>query len=330
MPVAPSSHNLSLIGHEAAFQQAVDAIASGRLHHAWLLTGIEGIGKATLARQIATHVLIGGDGAVRPSATSGRAERLIAADSHPDLLTLRRATDDKTGETRKVIVVDEALKVGAFLRRTATHGGWRVVVVDEADALNRHAQNAVLKILEEPPARALILMTATRPGALLPTIRSRCRVLQLSPLTDAQIKVILARSAEALATDMVDNLTTLSGGSAGFALKILRSEVLPLYAELVAVIEAPASLDVARLHKLADQISRKADAESYETLTILLLDRLQKVVRAFALDGRDQVHVDRKVQLWVRVRDLFALAEGANLDRKLAFVNAVMDIRNAS
>jgi len=178
----------SLIGHDEALRQAAEAFASGRMHHAWLIAGIEGIGKMTLATHIAHHVLSNGAGKPGVVNAQDRIAKLMASEAHPDMLVIRRATDDKTGEMRKVIVVEDALKLGAFLRMTATHGGWRVVIVDEAHALNRNAQNAILKILEEPPSQALILMTATTPGALLPTIRSRCRIVQLAPLDEAHMK----------------------------------------------------------------------------------------------------------------------------------------------
>ncbi len=184
----------ALIGHDEALKQAAEAFTSGRMHHAWLIAGIEGIGKTTLAMHIAHHVLSKGTGAPGQINPQDRVAKLIAAEAHPDMLVLRRASDEKTGEIKKNIVVDDALKVGAFLRKTATHGGWRVVVVDEAHTLNRHGQNAILKILEEPPSQVLILMTVTTPGALLPTIRSRCRVVHLTPLDEAHLKTILRRA----------------------------------------------------------------------------------------------------------------------------------------
>lgn len=304
-----------LVGHDEAMREIKTAFASGRMHHAWLLTGIEGIGKATLAKHIAGFVLAG-------------AEKLVAAETHPDMLIIRRPTDDKTGEQKNIIPVDEALKVSTFLRKTATHGGWRVVIIDDAHALNRNAQNAILKIIEEPPPRTLILITVTTPGALLPTIRSRCRVLPLAPLEPAHMHTILHTSAPQLSTDDAKALIDLSGGSIGFALKILRSEVLPLYRETLAILDGLPQLDVARLHKLADQIARKADAESFDVLTALLTDRLRRAVHDEAT-ATPVGRVDLALQLWDKTRATFAVADRAHLDRKLAFINAVTDIRAA-
>lgn len=319
---------MALLGHEEALLQAMEAYASGRMHHAWLIAGIEGIGKATLARQITAHIFSSIQNPLGRPDLLHRIERQIAGESHPDMLMIKRMADDKTGETRRVIVVDDALKIGAFLRRTATHGGWRIVIVDEAHTLNRHAQNAILKILEEPPSHALILMTTTTPGALLPTIRSRCRVLHLSPLDAPQIKAVLSRAQPDMPINEMERLISLAGGSAGFALQIFRSGALPLYDELQSILTEPGNgLDVARLHKLADQISRKTDRESFEIIITLLLERMRDAVREAALAGQARAQIERRLQKWDKIRGIFAVAETANLDRKLALINAVSEIR---
>lgn len=328
---APLSPHIShdLIGHEDAVEQVRAAFASGRMHHAWLMVGIEGIGKTSFAWHIANHVLSNGDNPIGKYNPHNRVTKLIQAEAHPDLLVVRRATDEKTGELRNVIVVDDALKVASFLRKTSTHGGWRVVIIDEAHALNRHGENAILKILEEPPAHVLILITATTPGALLPTIRSRCRVLPLSPLDRAHMKVILSRSAPDLSGADMDRLIALSGGSAGFALKIARCEALTLYDELQAIMKAFPTLDVPRLHKLADQISRKVDSESFEVLRTLLLDRVREATVTSAKNGADRGLVERCLQVMDKLNATFNTADHANLDRKLAFIRAISDIREA-
>ena len=317
-----------LIGHEDAVRQVTEAFASGRMHHAWLLTGIEGIGKSSLAWHIADHVLSNGRNPIGKHNPQDRVTKLIQAEAHPDLLSIRRAVDEKTGDLRNVIVVDDALKVASFLRKTSTHGGWRVVIVDEAHRLNRFGENAILKILEEPPPRALILITATTPGALLPTIRSRCRMLTLAPLGDAQMKVILMRSAPDLSQDQVERLVALSGGSAGFALKVARTETLPLYEEMNALLDSSSAPDMPRLHKLADQISRKADAESFEVMRALLLDRLRRSALQTAREDAGQSATEYCLDSLDKTAAIFAAAEQGNLDRKLAFTRAVAECRN--
>jgi len=334
MTTPDPAHNPILIGHDEALRQVTEAFAGQRMHHAWLITGIEGIGKATLAWHIAHHVLSNGANPLGNINEKNPTAKLILAGAHPDMLVVRRAANDK-GDLRDVIVVDDALKLASFLHKTATHGGWRVAIIDEAHALNRHGQNAILKILEEPPEQALILMTATSPGALLPTIRSRCRLLNLEPLDDAATRAILGRFAPEVAGDDLQRLIKLAGGSAGFALKVIRTGALPLYEELLDVLGAMPKLDIARLHKLADKIGRKADAESFDVVTTLLTDVLRHGARTQAIgQGGDAaplppMPLDRALRLWDKTRATFAMADGANLDKKLAFVNAVTEIRKA-
>ncbi|MFY9288912.1 MAG: DNA polymerase III subunit delta' [Alphaproteobacteria bacterium] len=314
-----------LIGHDEALRQVGDAFAGSRMHHAWLISGIEGIGKATFAYHIAHHVLSGGENKLGKLDMNHRVAKLVSAEAHPDMLIVRRAMDEKTGELRNVIVVDDVLKVANFLHKTSTHGGWRVVVIDEAHALNRHGQNAILKILEEPPARVLILITVTTPGSLLPTIRSRCRLLSLNPLNDAHLRIILMRSGPDLSPEEMQRLLTLSGGSVGFALKILRTETLPLYEEMLALLSDMPKLDITRLHKLTDQISRKADAESFDVLRALMIEHVRIVAREQALSGN--ARAGQSLQVWDRVQSIFASADHANLDRKLAFINVMNEIK---
>ena len=319
---------LHLIGHDDAMREVEAVYASGRMHHAWLIVGIEGIGKATLAKHIAHYMMANGQGELGKTNPLSSAAKLVEAETHPDLLVIRRPVDEKTGEQRNIIPVDEVLKVTTFLHKTATHGGWRVVIIDEAHTLNRFGQNAILKIVEEPPPKTLILITVTTPGALLPTIRSRCRLLHLAPLDAAHMRDILRHTAPQTSPQDVGELIKLSGGSIGFALKILRTETLAMYREMLGILDTMPQMDVARLHKLADQIGRKADAESFDVLTALLTERLRGVVQDEA--QRHPVgRVDLALQLWDKTRATFASADYANLDRKLAFINAMSEIRAA-
>ncbi len=323
---APAGGASPLTGHEEAARQFAESFASGRMHHAWLIAGIEGIGKSLFALHAAAHVLAGGRHDFGVFAVNDRAARLVQAESHPDLLIIRRAADEKTGALRNVIVVDDALKLASFLHKTSTHGGWRVAIVDEAHALNRNAQNAILKILEEPPARALILMTATTPGALLPTIRSRSRLLPLGPLDDAAMRAIVARVAPQIPGGDMERLLSLAGGSAGFALKIARTEGLELYGELTALLDAPGAPAIDRLHKLADRLAPKGENESFDVVAALLIETLRRGAADYAEGGGSRDQLDRRMRLWEETRATFAAAANGNLDRKLALVKAAGEI----
>src|SRR5262249_42605211 len=162
---------------------------SGRLHHAWLITGPRGIGKATLAWRFTRFLLAGQQGGLFGNspedltvAADASGRTLVDARSHPDLFHLRRSLNPDTGRIRTEISVDDVRGLGEFMHMTPAMGAWRVAIVDAADEMNRNAANAVLKILEEPPPNAVLLIVAHAPGRLLPTIRSRCRRLALQPL----------------------------------------------------------------------------------------------------------------------------------------------------
>ncbi|WP_428393048.1 DNA polymerase III subunit delta' [Lichenicoccus sp.] len=201
----------SVVGHDAAKRTLAQAFRSGRLHHAWLISGPAGIGKATLARQFAREVLAGEDEA---------AARRVAAGTHADLLLVSRGLDEKRQTARREIVLDDVRPVSGFLRRTAAEGGWRVVIVDDADLLNRNAANALLKLIEEPPPRALLLLVSEAPGRLLATLRSRCRSLRLAPLDDAAMDAVLRQKLPELEAAERERLMALGRGAPGRALSL--------------------------------------------------------------------------------------------------------------
>ena len=179
----------ALYGHRAAEQQLLDAYRGGRIAHAWLLSGPQGIGKATLAYRMARFVLANPDPSV-PAVQNATSLALpaahpivhhVAAGSHGGLLTLERTVNDK-GVLRTIISVDEARETIGFFGSTSADEGWRVCVVDTVDELNANAANALLKVVEEPPRRALFLLVSHSPARVLATIQSRCRRLPLRPL----------------------------------------------------------------------------------------------------------------------------------------------------
>ena len=186
--------NPLLVGHAAHEAVLLDALRSGRMHHAWLIAGPAGIGKATLAFRFARRLLAGmpGPGETLALDPAHPVFRRVAAGSHADLLTVERAYDEKRKRTRTQIAVDDVREINGFMRLTPAEGGWRVVVVDGAEDMNQNAANALLKVLEEPPPRAVLLLVCAAPGRLLPTIRSRCRRLRLSPLGEADMDRLLA------------------------------------------------------------------------------------------------------------------------------------------
>ena len=327
MSVPEPRANPLLVGHAAAEITLAEAMRSGRLHHAWLITGPRGIGKATLAFRFARRLLAGAaqDGSLA-MAESHPVFHRVAAGSHADLLTVERQWDDKRKRLRGEIVVEDVRLVSEFLRLTPAEGGWRVVVVDGAEDLNRNAANALLKVLEEPPNRAVLLLVCSAAGRLLPTIRSRCRRLRLAPLGEADMADLLARYLAGHGEEERARLATLAEGSPGRALQ-LAAEGGVGFADMVGqVLAALPSLPAAQAHQVADALGRGEGA--FGSFMDLLRAAIAAAVRD-AARGRadpDQARLigtrplDAWVDVWHALTRLQDETENLHLDKRQAIV----------
>jgi len=284
-------HAPAVFGQRAAEAAFLAAHAAGRLPHGWLIAGPKGVGKATLAWRIARFLLAEAPGpaglfaAPPPPATLDIAAdhplaRRVAALSEPRLKLVRRGWDDDRGRLRAVITVDEVRELARFFGLSAADGGRRVVIVDAADELNANAANAILKLLEEPPAGAVLLFVCHQPAALLPTIRSRCRVLRCTPLGAADLARALAGAGVAPPADPAA-LAELAGGSAGAAVALTAGEGLALYARIVALMAGMPRLDRPAALALAETAAR--DPAAFDTTLALVETFLARLVRAGAL-----------------------------------------------
>jgi len=285
MPIEPPRANPLLIGQAAAEAAMLEAARSGRLHHAWLIAGPPGIGKATLAFRFARWLLAGAPAGSLALDPAHPVFRRVAAGTHADLMTVEREWDDKRGRQRTEIVVDDARAIAGFLHLTPAEGGWRVVVVDGAEELNRSAANALLKVLEEPPERALLLLVSNAPGRLLPTIRSRCRRLRLAPLAPDDMQALLARALPELPADDRDRLARLAEGSPGRTLALAHQEGVALVGLVQELLRELPRLSPARAHAAADKLGRGDDA--FATFMDLLQSALGAAVRAAARGAAD-------------------------------------------
>lgn len=264
-------HAPELFGQAHAEAEFLDAAGLGRMHHAWLITGPRGVGKATLAWRIARWLLAGERGAPTLDVDANHpVSRRISALSEPALFLLRRGWDDKAGRHRAVITVDEVRRLGAFFSLSRPDGGTRVVIVDAADELNPNAANALLKILEEPPHDTVMLLVCHQPRALLPTIRSRCRVLRCATLAPGDVSRALD-AAGVDATDEADVLAELAGGSAGEAARLAQIGGAALYRSILDVLASMPLLDRGRALKLADVGAGAANAARVDG-TLAMLD----------------------------------------------------------
>jgi len=349
--------NPSLSGHEGAEEELLQAFASGRLPHGLLITGPRGIGKATLAFRFARFLL---SQEAEPSTGGLFAQALstslalppehpvfrrIASNGHADLLTVERGIDPKRKRERTEIVVQDTRAIAAFLRLTPAEGGWRIVIVDTADEMNRNAANAVLKILEEPPNRAILILVSDNPGRLLPTIRSRCRRLALRPLTDAVVADLLGRYRADLSASDRAALIELAEGSIGHAIELAEEGGLALHRRLLDLLGRLSELDGAELHAFAETVARWGSEDTFRVLAELLPATLARSIAkaaqsdAGAAGGGGEAALvklmarrglDRWVEVWEKIAELFAQADAVNLDRKQVVLNAFFALEEAA
>jgi DNA polymerase-3 subunit delta' len=320
-PVAPLPRETHvLFGHAEAERALLDAYRSGRIHHAWLIAGPLGIGKATLAYRMARFVLANPDPAwpnVRLAQSlaiesTHPVSRRIAAQAQGDLLVLERTIGER-GALRTRIAVDDVRRSVSFFGSTAGEGGWRIAIVDSVDELNDESANALLKILEEPPARSLLLLISHAPGRVLPTIRSRCRYLPLRPLSQQEVALAAATALGRDASEQsLQEAAAAAEGSAARALMLLDGAGLALRHGILQVLDRLPSLDPNALHALGDSIA----GTEPQTLAVFLetiAGWLSSVLRSELPDLR---RLARVAEAWDKINQTARDAATFNLERK--------------
>ncbi|HUJ03085.1 MAG TPA: DNA polymerase III subunit delta' [Rhizomicrobium sp.] len=321
--------NFRLVGQSEALVRAARALRRGKPPQAWLIAGPPGIGKATLAYRIARYLLKYGARADGPEDLSvpekDPVSIQVAAGAHPGLLVLRRAVNPDTGRMMNVVSVDEVRKLGNFFHLTSGAGGWRVAIVDTADVMNDAAANALLKMLEEPPPRAMLLLLSNRPGRLLPTIRSRCQRLDLRALAESDVEAELRRLLPGMKDDERAELARLSGGSIGAALLLADGDGLELAEDAVRLIEQAANPDFTALYALAERIARQTDG--LETFGHFLIEALAARIRARAGRGAP---LRSWVEVWEKLNASFARARALHLEPRQTILSAAHAITAAA
>ncbi len=318
-----------LDGMGSADQAVTDALSRGRMHHAWLLNGPEGVGKASFAYRMARRLL----GAAPDPMQGGLASRSddpvsrqISARSHPDLMVLERATED--GKARKSIPVDEARALPAFFANSPASAPYRVAIIDAADDLNVNAANAVLKTLEEPPQRGVLILVSHSPGRLLPTIRSRCRTLSIPPMEEGALALQLEQRL-GLGEREALRLAAMARGALGRALRLAQTGALAADDSARALLTGLPKLDEAALLALADSFRGGDGAARFALVFERLADQIHEMAAADSLAGR-AAGLDRWSQVWSDINRLAADTEALNLDRTDALWSAVAHLRAAA
>lgn len=275
----PPRENPLSFGFEAQEEFLVRLYNSGKMPHAFIFSGAEGIGKQTFAFRLARFLLSQQIADPNQDALFGPADpivatsldlaedapvfRRVAAGGHSDFLLVDRLFDENKGVYKGGVEVAEVRKVAPFLRKTAAEGGWRVVIVNDADTMNRNAQNAILKILEEPPQNTLLILVAHRAGALIPTIRSRARVLNFQPQSLETMQTLLQKQGHVLAESELQALYTLSEGSIGRALSFIDEGGLDVMGRIISMFEDYPDWKWSQLHVVAEDLARANNTASF-------------------------------------------------------------------
>lgn len=303
-----------LYGHDAAVAAFRDALDSGRLHHAWLISGPKGIGKALFAAKAALRVLADGQGRVSAGGLDvpddHPAARLATAGSHPDLVRLERLVRENstTGELARSISVDQVRSLQRLFNTTASLSPWRAVIVDSIDDLERNAANALLKNLEEPPPSSVFFLVSHAPERLLPTLRSRCRLLRLARLDDDAMTSALRAAAPEADDGEIRDLAVAGDGSPGRALAWRGLDVAGLDRAMAELVREGDPANVRR-SALAQSLASKSAQPRFEAF----LARVPSFIAAEAKDRRGPP-LAKALAAWERAQDLASGARGLSLE----------------
>lgn len=342
------------LGHEAVERSLLEMTDSGRMPHALIFAGPQGIGKATMAFRLARYLLKNGRGsgsadgglfgealpkAVPDSlfvAPDDPVFRQVASGGHPDLLTVERLFDEKNNRFKGGVEIDEVRRITPFMRMTASQDGWRIAIVDDADTMNRNAQNAILKILEEPPAHALLILVSHRIGAMLPTIRSRCRTIHFSPPASESFAKLVRRDHGALPDKDVSLLYSISGGSIGQAVRICEEGGLETIGKIMTLLYGWPKWQWSQIHMLAETMGRPGQEDGLRTFQDVFLWIIDSLLRAKARGEPLPAALDNEatqkllghysLNAWIeiagQIREHFDTVAAASLDKRHAVLGA--------
>jgi DNA polymerase III subunit delta' len=304
---------MSLLGHDAQIAAFMEAVRGGRLHHAWLLAGPKGVGKARFAHLTARRLLAEAMGPAFDLSgidvpASHPVNALMEAESHPDLVTLDRIVDEKSGAQARSITIDQVRGLQRLFSTTGSYSSRRIVIIDAVDDLERGGANALLKNLEEPPVGSIFLLVSHAPGRLLPTIRSRCRTLRFQTLGDDVMTAVLRNDLPEAGADEIAALARVGEGAPGRALAFAGLDIASLDAAIDRLIMQGDPFNAER-SALARTLALKASQPRYEAF-------LERATARMAAEARRRhgPALERALALWAEARDLAASAVPLSLD----------------
>ena len=335
--------NPCLIGHEDNEKMFLSAWQNNTMHQAWLISGLKGIGKATFAYKVARFLLNADENKKETYASldvspDTQAFRQISNGAHPDFKLLERGylktekqkiikaikdgnymSDEGLSELKKstVISVDDVRTINEFLSKKSADGHWRIVLVDSADEMNTASANAILKILEEPPLKTLMLLVSHNPAKLLPTIKSRCAKLELKPLADNIVSSLLRRYRPNITEELIKKTAAISGGSIGKAISYVDGNAVDFYEQIYSLVSAGKNFRTKDMLKFCDEAV--ATDESYELFKELILKFLSEQVHSLN-------RVEESTDLFDKICRIFSETEGLNLDKRQAVMNIMVQV----
>lgn len=350
----PPRQMTECFGHENAEQNIINLINSKHLPHAMIFSGPQGIGKSTFAFRLARYLLKygvpveeeGGGlfGEPLPVAKveslrvdpQDQSARMVAASGHPDLLTVEREFDEKKNRYKDAVGIDAVRKIAPFMHMTASFNGWRVAIVDDADTMTNEAQNAILKVLEEPPPQAMLILICHRPGMMIPTIRSRSRVLHFQPLALDVFSKLLRRLEPGLKDSDLATLYAITGGSVGQGIRLIEEGGLEVIYKVSGLLSQWPQWDWPQIHGLADNLSKPGQEDSYRSFVEVFQWSVEALLRARArqdvlpspVDNAQMVQLANHYSMeeWLdiceRLKAHFAAIDFSNLDKRQAIMGA--------
>lgn len=303
-----------VFGHDEAQREFLSAFASGRMHHGWLMRGPRGVGKSRLAIRFAMRLL--GDMSDFSASPDPAITNLLLAGSHPDLRVIRRPFDDK-GKQKSEIPVDSVRELTQFFSLRPALGGWRVAIIDAVDDMNRFGANAVLKTLEEPPQKAVLILISHGEQALLPTIRSRCRVLRCGPLSERDETSVLALAGHA--GPKANAIASMAPGRPGRALELSQGDASDGGA-LETLLRGDGGVDASAL-----QAALTAGSKSEGALAVSM-ERLRALLQRRAMREGDPARAGAWADAALAVARISAEADALNQDRAQTIAAALQAV----
>ena len=331
------AETLDVVGHEAIVSQILQQYASGRMHHALLLTGPRGIGKATLALRIAAHVFRHSNSRSAPltldeAKINDSINGKISARSHPNLLHMTRPWDDKTKKFKTQLTVDVIRLTVPFFGTSRGEEGWRVAIVDAADDMNASAANALLKILEEPPHNTLFFVLSHSPAKVLPTIKSRCQQISLKPLEKDQVLTVLNRfgALDGFSDNDKNLLGRLAKGSVRTGLLLTRENGLEIYKAFINSCERLTNPDWAQIQTMAEKVTARGKEDGFRLLLEFANEFMEGHATGRLGEKNDISSLARWAQVWEKTQNSTRIADGYNLDKKQVILNLFQDMGEAA